>query len=435
MKRFTTVLCVSLVMVTGGPVWGGGEGEEESFKDTIRAMQERIKQLEGEVQQLKGAPPGAVVAAPSNGYDDRIKKLEDGLGLLNGLKFGGMIYSSYNYNYNSPDSHINDLRIFDNRANNFTFDLAQISVSKEEEGGVGFKLLLDYGHTAKLIASDWNGDGSFSNGTDNFEVEEAYITYTAGIGKGLGLKAGKFVTLLGQEVIESPNNFNISRSFLFGYAIPFTHTGMLFSYPFLDSVSLSTGIVNGWDNVIDSNKSKTFLGGLTWKPLDVLTWSFNGTYGAEQPDRGGSKRGVFDTVLSYNWNDNITLAANYDYGTESNFTSDDGPTAIWQGVAGYVSIGGALFHPDLAPFSLSQRLEWFSDEDGARTGTAQDLWEATTTLKWKITDHLHARFEFRHDDSSKKVFSKKIYHSGDETITQFIGHQNTVAAELSYLFY
>jgi Putative beta-barrel porin-2, OmpL-like. bbp2 len=434
MKRFTTVLCVTLVMATGGPVWGGGEGEEESFKETIRAMQERIKQLEGEVQQLKGAPPGAVVAAPSNSYDDRIKKLEDGLGLLGGLKFGGMIYSSYNYNYNSPDSHNNDLRIFDNKANNFTFDLAQLSVSKEEEGGVGFKLLLDYGRTARGIASDWNGDGSFSNGTDNFEVQEAYITYTAGIGRGLGLKAGKFVTLLGQEVIEAPNNFNISRSFLFGFAIPFTHTGMLLSYPFLDSVSLSAGIVNGWDNVIDSNKGKTFLGGLTWKPLDALTWTFNGTFGPEQPNRGGSKRGVFDTVLSYNWNDNITLAANYDHGSESDIASDGG-TARWQGVAGYVSIGGALFHPDLASFSLSQRIEWFSDEDGVRTGTAQDLWEATTTLKWKITDHLQARFEFRHDDSSKKVFSKQIYRRGDESITQFIGHQNTVAAELAYLFY
>lgn len=433
MKRFTAVLCVSLAMATTQPAWGGGEGEAETFKDTLRAMQDRIKQLEDEVKQLKGTPPAAVATAPG-GFEDRVKKLEDGLGLLGGLKFGGMIYGSYNYNFNNPDSKNNDLRVFDNRANNFTLDLAQISFSKAEDGGVGFMTKINFGRTARTIQADWTGDGTFSNGTNNFELEEAYITYTAGIGKGLGLKAGKFVTLLGAEVIESPSNLNVSRSYLFGYAIPFTHTGVLLSYPFHDAVSLTAGIVNGWDNVIDSNKGKTFLGGLTWTPLDALTWTFNGTYGAEQPNRGNSKRGVFDTVLSYNMNDNITLAANYDRGTEGKIGLDGG-SAVWQGVAGYVSLGGALFHPDWAPFSLSQRLEWFADEDGVRTGTSQDLWETTTTLKWKLTDRLHARFEYRHDESSKKVFSQRIFRRGDESITRFLGGQDTLAAELAYLFY
>ncbi len=43
--------------------------------------------------------------------------------------------------------------------------------------------------------------------------------------RGLTLKGGKFVTLLGQKVIESPNNLNFSRGYLFGLAIPLTHTG------------------------------------------------------------------------------------------------------------------------------------------------------------------------------------------------------------------
>ncbi|MGE0825793.1 MAG: porin [Candidatus Binatia bacterium] len=404
------------------------------FKDTIRAMQERIKQLEDEVRQLKSTPAPSPVAAAPSGLEDRITKLEEGWGLLSHLKFGGMIYSSYNYNFNNPDSRNNDLRIFDTKANNFTFDFAQLSVAKEEEGGVGFKLLLDYGRTARGITSDWNGEGDLSNGTDNFEVQEAYITYTAGIGKGLGIKAGKFVTLLGAEVIESPSNYNISRSFLFGYAIPFTHTGILLSYPILDTVSLTAGVVNGWDNVIDSNKGKTFLGGLSLQPFDGLTWTFNGTYGAEQPNIGGSKRGVFDTVLTYNFNDNVTLAANYDRGSESGIGLNGG-SAIWQGIAGYLSIGGALFNPNWEPFSLSQRVEWFSDEDGVRTGTVQDLWEVTTTLKWKLTENLHARFEYRHDESSKKAFSQSIYRRNGESFTRFLSGQDTIAAELAYLFY
>ena len=436
MKGFVVLASMGLVLLSGSPTWAGGGDADDVFKEDLRAMQERIKQLEDEVRQLRSQPAPAApqAAAASEGIDERLKKLEDGLGLLRGIQFGGMIYGSYDYNFNNPDSKNNTLRVFDTRANNFTLDLAQLSFSKAEEGGVGFMTKIDFGHTAGLMQSDWTGNGTFSNGTNNFELEEAYITYTAGIGKGLGLKAGKFVTLLGAEVIESPLNYNVSRSFMFGFAIPFTHTGMLLSYPFLETVSLTAGVVNGWDNVIDSNKGKTFLGGLTLKPLDSVTWIFNGTFGPEQVDRGGSKRGVFDTILTYNMNDNVAFVVNYDYGTESDILSD-GDDALWQGVAGYVSIGGGLFNPDWAPFSVAQRAEWFSDQDGVRTGTPQDLWELTTTFKWKLTDSLYARLEYRHDESSKKVFSQSIYTVGDETFTRFLRGQDTLAVELAYLFY
>ena len=436
MRKFFAAASIGLVLGAPTLLWAGGD-DSEVFKDTLRAMQERIKQLEDEVQRLKSAPPPAPtpVATAPEGLENRVKKLEDGIGLLNGIKFGGMVYGSYNYNFNNPDSKDNSLRVFDTRANNFTLDLAQLSVSKEEEeGGVGFKLLVDYGHTAGLMQSDWTGDGSLSNGTNNFALQEAYVTYTAGIGKGLGIKAGKFVTLLGAEVIESPLNYNISRSFLFGYAIPFTHTGVLFSYPLMEQVSLSAGIVNGWDNVIDSNKGKSFLGNLTLQPVDILTLSLNGVYGAELPDRGGSKRGVFDFVGTLNVTDHTTFVTNFDYGTESE-TGLNGKDADWYGIAGYLNIDGAQFHPDWEAFSIAQRLEWFDDEDGVRTGTKQDLWEATTTLKYKITDNLHFRAEYRHDNSDKRVFSQRQYTIGNEAITRFLHGQDTVAAELAYLFY
>lgn len=435
MRKLLTVASMGLLLASSTPIWAGGDADE-TFKDTLRAMQERIKQLEDEVQRLKNAPPAPspVAAAAPEGIEGRLQKLEEGIGLLNGIKIGGMVYGSYNYNFNNPDSKDNSLRVFDNRANNFTFDLAQLSLSKEEEGGVGFKLLLDYGRTARGIASDWNGDGSLSNSTDNFEVQEAYATYTVGIGQGLGIKAGKFVTLLGAEVIESPFNYNISRSFLFGYAIPFTHTGVLFSYPFMEQVSLSAGIVNGWDNVIDSNKGKSFLGNLTVKPFDLLTLSLNGVYGAELPDRGGSKRGVFDFVGTVNMTEHITFVTNFDYGTESE-TGRGGKDADWYGIAGYLDINGAQFHPDWEAFSIAQRLEWFDDEDGVRTGTKQDLWETTTTVKYKITENLHLRAEYRHDDSDKRVFAQRRFTVGDETVTRFLRGQDTLAAELAYLFY
>jgi hypothetical protein len=42
---------------------------------------------------------------------------------------------------------------------------------------------------------------------------------------------GHFLERARAEVIESPDHFNISRCFLFGFAIPFTHPGLFLNYP------------------------------------------------------------------------------------------------------------------------------------------------------------------------------------------------------------
>ena len=88
--------------------------------------------------------------------------------------------------------------------------------------------------------------------TAKFDLQEAYVSYRYPVGTGLTLKAGKFVTLLGYEVIEAPNNLNFSRSFLFSFAIPLTHVGALLSYAPTDWLTLTAGPVGGWD-VADNN--------------------------------------------------------------------------------------------------------------------------------------------------------------------------------------
>src|SRR5436309_5327290 len=85
------------------------------------------------------------------------------------------------------------------------------------------------------------------------DLEEAYGAYKVPLGSGLTVKAGKFVTLLGYEVIESPNNLNFSRSFLFGLAIPFTHVGALLSYSPTERLTVTAGPVVGWDVAKDNN--------------------------------------------------------------------------------------------------------------------------------------------------------------------------------------
>ncbi len=428
MKKCIGVAALVAVLGVGGNV--GAAGEEPAVQEMLQKMQQRIDELEGEVSRLKeGAGENGEAEASVMDLTSRVESLEGDLLGLNGFQFGGLVYGSYNYNFNSPDSGSNNMRIFDQNHNDFTMDLLQLEVSKETESGVGFHAVLDYGETAGLIQSDWGGDLAH-----NFEVQQAYMTYTFGVGNGIEMQFGKFATLLGGEVIESPYNPNVSRSFMFGYAIPFTHTGVLFSTPLTDMVSLTAGVVNGWDNVRDNNNGKSFLGSLGFD-LGDLAWTFNAVAGPEDADSGKSKTSVFDTVLTYTPMDNIDLLLNFDYGRASHVNTGGDEDADWTGLSGIATFGGALLTPELEAWSVAIRGEWFSDNHNYRLGVEEagssfdpnrnvNLWEVTGTLKWQMTEQLQARLEYRHDGANRNVFG-----DGD----RFRKHQDSMIVEFAYL--
>ncbi len=79
-------------------------------------------------------------AKPAGATLDDIKKM---LGLSIYLQGG------YTYNFKDPSSGENELRIFDHKANSFTFDLAELMFTRDAPmGGVGYRLKLSAGETA-----------------------------------------------------------------------------------------------------------------------------------------------------------------------------------------------------------------------------------------------------------------------------------------------
>ena len=114
-----------------------------------------------------------------------------------------------------------------------------------------------------------------------FDLTEAYIDYVAPVGKGLKFRVGKFVTYNGAEVIEARDNPNYSRSLLFNYAIPFTHTGLMAGYTFSDALTANLYLMQGWDITDDNNKGKTVGASIAYTPMEQLAMTFNFTYGPE----------------------------------------------------------------------------------------------------------------------------------------------------------
>jgi hypothetical protein len=325
------------------------------------------------------------------------------------------LQGGYTFNFENPDSGINRQRIFDQKDNSFLLDLAQIQFAKDPAvGGLGYKLKLSYGETAKYIHS-----AGLGNPNDEFDLTEAYVNYVVPLGSGLKLQFGKFVTYHSAEVIEAKDNFNYSRSFLFNYAVPFTHTGIMGGYKFSDAITANLYVVNGWDVATDNNKGKTFGVGLALTPIDALQFNFNFMYGPEQANNTSNNRFLFDWIGAFKVAKRLTLMANVDYGNEGKDPLNSGRDSEWYGVAGYVKYE----FTDL--FTASIRAEYFNDKDGVRTGIAQELKEITLTADFKIAKNLLLRPEYRHDWSDKNAFDSQ--HNTFDTKTQ-----DTIAVGVMY---
>jgi hypothetical protein len=327
------------------------------------------------------------------------------------------LQGGYTYNFVNPDSGTNEQRLFDQKANTFLLDLAQIQFAKEAPmGGLGYKLKVNYGETAKYIHS-----AGLGNPNDAYDLTEAYVDYVAALGSGLKLRFGKFATYLGAEVVEARDNFNYSRSFLYDFATPFTHTGVMAGYKFSEAFTVNFYLVNGWDVSDDNNKGKSVGASFIVTPIDSVQLTFNFMYGPEEVNNNSSNRFLFDWIGTFKATKKLTFMANVDYAQENNDPHINGNNSQWYGVAGYAKYEFTDY------FSASIRGEYFDDKNGVRTGIAQKLKEVTLTAEFKIAKDLLLRPEYRHDWSDRNGFDSQNVTFNKKT-------QDTIALGMMYTF-
>ena len=383
-----------------------------------------------------------------------------------GFKASGFVDLAYTQNFNNPNSDLNQGHIFDTDANSFMPHLAQLMLERPADAGgsaldrAGFRARLNFGSDARVTRARTN----FQTGTTNDELDfqELYAEYILPVGNGLKVQFGKINTLIGYEVINSFENVNFSRSFMFGTGQAFTTTGLRFTYTFNPLMTTSFGVVNGWDNIDDNNRGKTIEYLVALTPHEKFGVSWYGSYGPEQanrqfgdPAQGGaapgdpsSKRFANGLIFTLKPTDKDTVVLEPYYVNEANNPARASnpnlkTNARWNGLAAY------LIHDFDDQWSARFRGEIFEDAGGSRvcTGTwnnaggtntcagatnnsaatpvAQTLWEMTPTLQFKPVPSLITRVEFRYDKSDKNVF---LYG------TRPTNHQETLSFEVMYLF-
>jgi hypothetical protein len=357
------------------------------------------------------------------------------------LKLFAYVEQSFTWNATGAGrGGVNELRVYDDREG-FTFGMAELSVKKDptERYPFGFGLVVAAGRDAQKnhslgIFRDEDDQFPFRN-TPLFDLQEAYLSVRIPLGAGILVKAGKWVSLLGYEVIESPSNLNFSRGVLFNLAGPFTHTGGLVSYAVTSWLTGQIGVVTGSDTSEDTNTAPSVTGGFVLQPLKELAVNVVTLVGPEQNDNDSHQRWILDAVAVYTGLAGLTLAGEITGGRESREPSvvasgtRRDPDASWWGWG----LWGAYDFTERLRLALRQ--EYFKDAQGARTGFGAkvSLRSTTVTLQYRLWRGWVGRLEYRHDRADAKVFRARYDENRALALTS--KSLDTLSVSMYYTFF
>jgi len=337
--------------------------------------------------------------------------------------------TSYSFNFNKPTSKVNGLRTFDDNDRTLRLDGAEVVLQHAvaDANSFGFRLDVVAGAAIPRVEASCGlfrpADETcpMTPGAD-IDLQQAYVSYLAK--DGLRFDVGKFVTHMGYEVIEGYDGYNdnYTHSYLFGFSIPFTHTGLKISRPFGDKVAAALYVVNGWDNVKDNNDKPSIGAQVVITPNPMFQAYVNVIGGPERKD-SNDLRNVFNLIFIAKPIDKTTLTLDTVFGTEANAAVADPvlmttKTANWYGAAVYAK------QQLTDSFALTLRGEYFKDDGGARTGADTDLIGVTLTPAYAVASGFVVRGDVRFDKAGDKIFET----DKDKKDTQVTAALNVVAA-------
>lgn len=236
------------------------------------------------------------------------------------IHFSGYLDGSYNYLVNS-NRFISGVfnRLYDLEENGLTLQQAAFTVEKLPENGFGGLLNIIAGRDANTLASfGWNP--YFGSQTAAMDLTQIYLQYA--VDKFI-FTVGKFVSLAGEEGPDPVSDTNFSRSILFGYLEPSTVMGLRGTYQLNEELKFIAGLNNGWDNIRDTSRRKTYELGVDYKPNTKFTLAsifYSGGQRAQDRTATGpeSIRNLLDVIATFNVTEKATVIFDYDYADQTN---------------------------------------------------------------------------------------------------------------------
>lgn len=325
-------------------------------------------------------------------------------------------------------------RSFDRLHNQWVLNSAEISVLKKHNQ-VSFRADLMFGMMADVLAGNTQlvtaADATNEANEPTKNISQAFVSYQPERLENLTVTAGKFYTPVGFEVTRTHDNWQVSRSFLFSYGVPFWHQGVNVNYAWVPSkFSTTLYLLNAWDGRLSQERNTQSTLGLSanWAATDSLTLIYNYLGGSEAA-QSRQRREVHEMNASWTASPLLIVAGDLVLGQEKEALA--GADARWSAAALYVK-----WSP-VENFYFSPRFEIFDGSDGyALSGfngtpaasARQRVQGVTLTASWRLDESLETRLEARRDQTSGEGFFV------DADGVTAINHQESYAASVLYQF-
>jgi len=360
-------------------------------------------------------PPPTEVTPPQDGAPAKstetmeaapVTALPPNLLALSKIKLNGHLDTFYSYNMNSPapnavpasgslqlnPNHTNKYRSFDGYHDQFTLAMALFRIQREEDGN-GFIVDLGFGqNTASML--------SYSESTQY--IPQAYLKLK--MGESWNFYVGKMLTHMGLESAYSVENWSYSRSLLFTYGLPTSHTGMAFEWKASPKFSSTFYVYNNWAGMFEYNRTRNFGLRFDYSPSETLNFKYNVIGGNEKTTIPDSARVVHDLNMTWMMASRYGLQLEYAMGAENKALA--GADVAWNS-----AILGFLWKLDKDLVDL--RAEMYADTNGytidggygSTVANIQSLTAITLGYTWKLAAGAKTRLECRQDQSDKNVFT------------------------------
>ena len=386
-----------------------------------------------------------------------------------GIKLSGYVDAGYSYNFTGAANGTSDVsgRFGSDTAAKGDFNLYAVKIAlekaltSENKAQAGFRTDVMIGEDANYLINRGTFDNLSNSNQDSnaLFLEQAYVSIRAPVGNGWDFKVGKFVSILGYEVIERPANMNVTYGLLW-QQMPLYYTGVLSSYKFDDYLDAKLGVVNGSQTDNNTSTSQGGDGCAVLAALNVTApggnanWSNNFQYSSNNDnntaalfaDESSTSTGVENnssgTGYSFiynswgNWapkfaNDKLLFAFNALLGTASTNNNDPSqPGTTWFGAGAYAKYQFNDW------FSLCSRGEYLGGNNAEKltsvgTNTNLSLWEYTLTAGFNVIDNLLIRAEYRLDWGNGSVNN---FNTGENDANSSSGPAHYAGAEVVYSF-
>ena len=222
------------------------------------------------------------------------------------IKISGYIDTYYTYDYNKPSNHDRQYTNMAARHDEFNINHAYIMGEYEDSKFRGVLGL----QTGTYVDFNYAAEPS----------DASKLIYKAYAGVKLSEKvwvdAGMFGGHTGYEAVESINNEIYSRALATEYT-PYYETGVRLTAELSEKITLTGVILNGWQNIAETNDTKSFGMNINFKASEDLELNYGNYFGDEGNGFIGSRYRYFHhAYVRYQFSDKFHSMLSMDFGSQ-----------------------------------------------------------------------------------------------------------------------